>query len=118
MNTSYVYQSAQVGEFRNAVLTGSGPKSYSRTTGDVVYNPGANEYINACPVAVDQTGAYVLLPRPTTAGNIRAGAPSPSQSGWTFHWYTVSTSGIAAEVTDATDLSAKVVQFGALISQL
>ncbi len=118
MNTSYVYQSAQVGELKDAFLTGVGPTSYSRTTGDVIYNPGANEYINTASVCVDQTGAYILLPRPTTAGNIRAGATSPSQSGWTFHWYTVSTSGIAAEVTDATDLSAKVVQFQCLVSQL
>lgn len=118
MNTSYVYQSAQVGEFRNAVLTGSGPASYSRTTGDVVYNPGNNEYINTLGPVATQSGNYLLVPRPTTAGNIRAGAPSPSQSGWTFHWYTVSTSGIAGEVTDSTDLSAEVIQVGCLVSQL
>ena len=47
MNTNYVYPSAQVGEFRQALLYAAGPASYSQATGDPVYNPGANEYIIA-----------------------------------------------------------------------
>lgn len=115
MNTSYVYRSAQVGEFRPAVLTGKGPTSYSQTTGDVVYNAGASEYISACYACTTQSGTYTLLPRPKTANQIRAGAPSPSQSGWIFHWYT--TAGMT-EVSNAVNLSAEIVQFGALVTQL
>ena len=88
MNTNYVYPSAQVGEFRNAMLYASGPSSYSPTAGDPVYNPGANEYINFPTECMSASGNYRVRFVPTATGLniVRAGAPSPSQSGWTAHW--------------------------------
>ncbi len=87
MNTAYVYQSAQVGEFRPSVLWAAGPASYVQT-GDIVYNPGANEYIASIGGAVTQSGNYTVSFVPTSVGygQVRAGAPSPSQSGWTAIW--------------------------------
>lgn len=89
MNTSYVYPSAQVGEFRSAMLYGSGPSSYS-TSGDAVYNPGSGEYINFPSDCRSVSGNYDVRFVPTTVGlnQIRAGAGAngPSQSGWTAHW--------------------------------
>jgi len=97
MNTNYVYPSAQVGEFRTALLYGSGPSSYSQTTGDVLSNPGANEYINFPCGCLTVSGNYEVRFQPAAAGLniIRAGAASPSQSGWTARWfYTPTPSGV------------------------
>lgn len=98
MNTQYVYQGAQVGEFRNSLLWATGPASYSPFTapgagGDVVYNPGANEYINFPFACMSQSGNYHVRFIPTSVGynQVRAGAPSPSQSGWTAIWEYAST---------------------------
>ncbi len=93
MNTNYVYPSAQVGEFRNAMLYGSGPASYA-STGDPVYNPGSGEYINFPCDATTLSGNYKVRFVPLAVGfnQIRAGgggtssAPSPSISGWTAIW--------------------------------
>ena len=89
MNTNYVYPSAQVGEFRQALLYAAGPASYSQATGDPVYNPGANEYINFPSSATTVSGNYDVTFNPTSAGYnvVRAGAPAPSQSGWTARWF-------------------------------
>ena len=88
MNTNYVYPSAQVGEFRQALLYAAGPASYSQATGDPVYNPGANEYINFPSECTTVSGLYGVEFVPASAGLniVRAGAPSPSQSGWTARW--------------------------------
>lgn len=90
MNTNYVYPSAQVGEFRLALLYGSGPASYA-TAGDPVYNPGANEYINFPMSVLSASGNYRVAFEPTSVGLniVRAGAPSPSQSGWKARWFNV-----------------------------
>lgn len=87
MNTNYVYPSAQVGEFRNAMLYASGPSSYA-LAGDPVYNPGSSEYINFPMDCRSASGNYEVRFVPTATGlnQIRAGAASPSQSGWTAHW--------------------------------
>lgn len=87
MVTNYVYPSAQVGEFRTALLYGNGPASYA-ATGDPVYNPGANEYINFPITVLSQSGNFMVkfFPAATGTNLIRAGAPSPSQSGWTAVW--------------------------------
>lgn len=87
MNTNYVYHSAQVGEFRLALLYANGPSSLA-AAGDPVYNPGANEYINFPMSCLTQSGNYNVDFQPATTGNniVRAGAPSPSQSGWTALW--------------------------------
>ena len=93
MNTAYVYQGSQVGEFRNSLLWAAGPASYTPMTaagtgGDVVYNPGANEYINFPCDCTSKSGNYKVRFVPTDVGNniIRAGSTSPSQSGWTAVW--------------------------------
>lgn len=90
MNVSYVYQSAQVGEFRPALLYATGPASYSQATGDPVSNPGANEYITFPNDCTTKSGNYSVKFRPLATGigpgDIRAGAPSPSQSGWVAIW--------------------------------
>jgi hypothetical protein len=88
VNTNYVYPSAQVGEFRQALLYAVGPASYSTTAGDPVYNPGANEYINVPTSTRTLSGNYNVDFQPAAVGynNIRAGAPSAGQSGWTARW--------------------------------
>ena len=86
MNTSYVGgQSAQFGEFKPALLTATGPSSLP-AAGDVVYNPASGDYIDFASGCTTQSGNYHVDFVPTTAGVIRAGAPSPSQSGWTAMW--------------------------------
>ena len=103
MNTNYVYPSAQVGEFRQAILWANGPALYSQAAGDPVYNPGANEYINFPMEATTLSGNYELLFYPAAVGNniVRAGAPSPSQSGWTALWLLSGKQGIATVVQNA-----------------
>jgi hypothetical protein len=86
LNTSYVQgQSVEYGEFKPALLTATGPSSYA-VAGDVVYNPASGDYINFPFDCTTQSGNYEIRFVPTTAGVIRAGAPSPSQSGWTAFW--------------------------------
>lgn len=115
MNTNYVYPSAQVGELRQALLYASGPASYS-AAGDPVYNPGANEYINFPSACRTVSGTYDVRFAPVAAGHniVRAGAPSPSQSGWVARWYTTA----SVEVAAGTNLSAELIQFGAIVSSL
>ena len=67
------------------MLTATGPASYA-TTGDPVYNPGSCDYIEFPMDCTTQSGNYAVRFVPTTAGTLRAGAPSPSQSGWTAYW--------------------------------
>lgn len=87
MDTNYVYPSAQVGDFRNALLYGSGPSSYA-AAGDPVNNPGANEYINFPSECTSLSGNYLVRFQPAAVGFniVRAGALSPSRSGWTAIW--------------------------------
>ena len=90
MNTNYVYPSAQVGEFRNAMLYASGPASYA-TAGDTVYNPGSSEFINFPSDCTSLSGNYQVRFVPSAVGlnQIRAGGGvnGPSQSGWTARWF-------------------------------
>lgn len=87
MNTNYVYRSSQVGELKLALLYASGPASLA-AAGDPVYNPGADEYINFPFECTTLSGNYHVEFVPSAVGlnNTRAGAPSPSQSGWTALW--------------------------------
>jgi hypothetical protein len=80
------------------VLSGNGPASYSIANADVIYNPGSGEYLNAVSPCTTQSGAYNLIAIPVATGQVRAGAPSPSQSGFAFRWFT---SGLGA-VTSVT----------------
>lgn len=100
MNTKYVYQSSQVGEFRLALLTGTGPASYSALSGDILYNPGSSEYINFPSDCTTLSGNYSLTAIPT-AINIRAGAPSPNQSGWRWLWKYSGLQGVTTVVQNA-----------------
>jgi hypothetical protein len=87
VDTKYVYPSAQVGEFRLALLYAKGPASLA-AAGDPVYNPGANEYVNFPFNCLTLSGNYEVKFAPAAVGYniVRAGAPSPSQSGWTALW--------------------------------
>lgn len=87
MNTSYVQgQSVEYGEFKLALLTGKGPTSYSQATADNLANPAAGDFINFPMDCTTQSGTYHLSGQPIAAGQIRAGAASPSQSGWNWRW--------------------------------
>lgn len=87
MNTSYVQgQTVQNGDLKANLLTATGPASYNPTTGDVVYNPGSSDYIEFPMNCRSQSGNYDVRFVPTSTGYLRAGAPSPSQSGWTAYW--------------------------------
>jgi hypothetical protein len=95
LNTSYVQgQSVEYGEFKPALLTGNGPASYSLAAGDVIYNPASGDYINFPSDCMTQSGLYCLSAFPVTAGQIRAGATSPSQSGWAWRWFNSGSGGV------------------------
>lgn len=124
MNTSYVgSQTTAYGEIRGAVLTGKGPTSYVQVTsaggvtsgGDAINNPATGDYLVYADGCTTQSGNYTLIAIPTTANQLRAGAPSPSASGWKFRW--LNTIG-ATEVGAGVNLSAEVVQFHADITQM
>lgn len=116
MNLSYVQgQSVEYGELKPVLLTGSGPTSYSQTTGDICSNPAAGDYLAYLDGATTKSGNYTLVAVPTATGQFRAGAPSPSQSGWKYVWY--NTSGFT-QVSNGTNLSAEVIQVMALVTQL
>jgi hypothetical protein len=90
MDTSYVGgQSVGYGEFKPAILSGNGPLAYP-ATGDIINNPATGDYISFPMDCTTLSGLYQLSARPASAGalaaDIRAGAPSPSQSGWTWVW--------------------------------
>lgn len=116
MNTSYVQgQTTGYGELKVNLLTGSGPAAYSQTTADPIANPAAGDYIEFPMTCTTKSGTYTLVGVPAAVGFLRAGGASPSASGWKWVWYT--TQGMT-QVAGATNLSAEVVQFGAVISQL
>lgn len=116
MNANFVKgtQGFTPGEQGLAVLYGIGPTSYS-TAGDVISNPGAGYYIQFPMQCTTKSGTYTLRAVPVATNEVRAGATSPSASGWAWHWYVIST---GAEVAGAVDLSAESVQFGAIGGQL
>lgn len=102
MNTSYVQgQTVQsAGELKLCILTGVGPASYI-STGDILANPGAGDYIEFPMECATQSGTYELIPIPLTAGYLRAGAPSPSQSGWRWLWVWSGKQGVTVTQTVA-----------------
>jgi hypothetical protein len=102
MNTSYVQgQTVQVGDLKPAVLWGYGPASYNLATGDILYNPGNSDYIEFPSDCTTQTGNYSLTATPISAGTLRAGAPSPSQSGWMWVWKYSGEQGVKSVVQNA-----------------
>ena len=123
MQTQFVPlgQTVQIGDLKPAILLGTnGPSSYSQTTRDPVSNPGSGEYIAFPMSAITLSKNYRVAFYPLAVGQIRAGAPSASQSGWVAQWFNNTTTAgtVGAEVTAATNLSAEQVQFGAFLSEL
>lgn len=123
MQTQYVPlgQTVQIGDLKSAILYGTnGPTSYSQTTRDPVLSPATGDYI-AAPMGnpVTQSKTYFVRFYPTAAGYIRAGAqnlPGAAQvAGWTAIWYVTAT---GSEVANGINLSAEVLQFGALMTEL
>ena len=58
-----------VGRRRNFCGYGTGPSSYSQTTGDVLAAVGYEVYFdNVFPTAQDPTGTYYAQPRPNAVG--------------------------------------------------
>jgi hypothetical protein len=85
---------------------GSGPSSYSQTTGDVISLPLTNWYIDSidgAPLSV--SGTYFVRAQPAATG--------PRQS-WALHWFVTST---GSEVGAAVNLSAEKIQLGGKIGQ-
>lgn len=90
-----------IGKRKAWVGFGNGPKSYSQTTGDVLTIPIFQFYIDAVfgdVISVSKT--YEVIPYPAGSG--------PRQV-WTLKWFVVAT---GAEVANAVDLSAEVIQIG------
>jgi hypothetical protein len=96
------------------LLGTNGPTSYSNVTRDPVANPGAGQYIEFPMQAITLSKSYEVTFYPLGTG-LREGSASASQSGWVALWR-VATSG--AEVSNATNLSAESVVFGAFVSEL
>jgi hypothetical protein len=116
MNLAYVQgQSVEYGELKPVLMTGSGPVSYSQTTADPVANPAAGDYISFLADCNTRSGLYTLKAVPTAVAQFRAGAPSPSASGWKYVWYVLAT---GAQVANAVNLSAEVVQTSGVVTQL
>lgn len=95
-----------VGKRANFVGFGTGPASYSQTTGDVVALPMPGWYIDSidgAPLSV--SGTYYVRPQPAGTG---------ARQAWTLHWYVTATN---AEVGAAVNLSAEKIQIGAKVGQ-
>lgn len=89
-----------VGQRQIYVFNGTGPKSYSQTTGDVIsFPPGF--YADMVNGAVAVSKNYVARAIPSAIG---------FRPTWQFKWY----SSAGTEVSNATDLSAESVQFEAI----
>lgn len=102
MNTAYVQgQPTGYGELKPCILTGAGPASYSATGGDPIANPAAGDYIEFPSDCTTQSGNYSLTAIPTSAGYLRAGAPSPSASGWRWLWKYSGLQGVVSVVQNA-----------------
>src|ERR1700677_4545758 len=85
---------------------GTGPSSYSQTTGDALTIPGYETYIDdVFPTAQDPTGTYYAQPRPSAVG---------ARSTWSLHWFVVAT---GAEVANAVNLSTYSLQVSAFGGQ-
>ena len=88
MQTSYVGgQPVAFGDFKVALLQGvAGPTSYSLATGDPVANPAPGDFISAPMSAITVSKNYFVIFYPLAANDIRCGATSGMQSGWTALW--------------------------------
>lgn len=94
-----------VGQRQKFTFFGSGPTSYSQTTGDVIVPP-YGVYIDDIYPCMDTTHTYFLIPYPNAVATTRAT--------WSFKWFTAAG---MTEVANATDLSGFSVQFGAFAGE-
>jgi hypothetical protein len=90
-----------VGQKLLYTLYGSGPASYSQTTGDVLSLP-YGIYLDSVDVCMDTTHTYLLVPYPSVVGSDRIT--------WSFKWYTAAG---MTEVAGLTNLSTFSAQFAA-----
>ena len=90
-----------VGQRQKWTYYGSGPASYSQTTGDVISVP-PGVYLDSIEPCMDTTHTYLLVPYPSTVGSTRAV--------WSFKWYTAAG---MTEVAPGTNLSTFSAQFSA-----
>lgn len=83
---------------------GIGPASYSQTTGDVLTNPGYEQYWDdVFPTPQDPTGTYYAQPRPSAVGG---------RATWSLHWFVVATGAEVANAVNLTTFSLQVGGFG------
>jgi len=93
---------ATIGERRAYTFYGTGPASYSQTTGDPVTTPSMGMYLDTVFQAMSVSKTYEVRFYPASTGTSRAA--------WTAKWYVIST---GAEVANGVNLSAEKIQFGA-----
>lgn len=85
---------------------GTGPTSYSQTTGDVVSAVGYETYFDEVfNTPQDPTGTYKAEARPSAVGG---------RATWSLHWIVVAT---GAEVANAVNLSTYSLQVSAFGGQ-
>lgn len=104
MQASLLYREEKIGQREIFTLYGTGPASYSQTTGDSISLPNGlyiDTVLGNGVMSVSKT--YFVRAYPSAVGTTR--------STWTLKWFVVST---GAEVTNATNLSAESVQFAVL----
>jgi hypothetical protein len=93
---------------RRAILVGkgTGPTTYSQTTGDVVSLVLWNYYIDAIPGGIQSvSGNYWVQPRPAAIG---------VRQTWSLFWFVTST---GLQVANGFNLSAESLQLAAFIGQ-
>lgn len=85
---------------------GTGPTSYSQTTGDVIASLGYEQYIDiVLEAAQDPTGTYSAVGRPSAVG---------PRATWSLHWI-VNATGL--EVANGVNLSAFSLQVAGFMGQ-
>jgi hypothetical protein len=85
---------------------GTGPASYSQTTGDVVASPAYERYFDTIHnTPQDPTGTYYAQARPAAVG---------PRAAWSLHWIVVAT---GLEVANAVNLSTFSLQVDGLMGE-
>lgn len=92
---------------------GTGPSSYSKTTGDVITPIGYDTYLDIVfPTPIDPTGNFYAVAVPSAVGQ---------RATWTLHWYYAPQNTVSgtpnAEVSNGTNLSTYSLQVGAFGGQ-
>jgi len=85
---------------------GTGPNSYSQTTGDVLSIPGYERYIDiVLEAAQDPTGTYFAVARPSAVG---------ARAVWSLHWFLCSN---ASEVGNGVNLATFSLQVAGFMGE-